>query len=226
MNKKVIIILISFLLITTVTFTVIGCTNKNKHKDDNPSNSPNNSNNHNNTDENNNDSKINLFNKKLNSLEEIEETDIQTYLNLVSKLFNGQSYTEFSDEDINVMIAHQLLTNGESVPNEKIQQYVRELFGRRNYILKAGKYTSPSGEKITIIKNNNNFISDVLGRGLSGPMNTYKSMEVIDNQIIVHYDYIEIINLGMSESYNLIGKTDIYLRYIDGNLILEKIIYT
>ncbi|MGE5455645.1 MAG: hypothetical protein ACM3O4_00875 [Ignavibacteriales bacterium] len=175
------------------------------------------------------DNKIELFGKTINSLEEIKESDIQDYLNMVRLLFREKTYEQFSDNDITIYIAYELL-NYKNVSNTEVQKFVEKTFGKKNFQLKEGKYNSSIGDEITIVKNGDNFTTSIPGRGIEGTNNYYKSMEVEGNQVIVHYDYKKVLYLGPpiegEEQFELYGTTDIYLKYSNNNLILEKIIYT
>lgn len=177
----------------------------------------------------NNDSKITLFGKTLNSLDEIEESDIQEYLITARMLFSGKTYHQFSDEDITIYVAYGLLNN-QNVSNIEVQQFVVNTFDKKNFELKEGKYYSSLDDEIIIIKNGDDFTTSIPGKGIHGLANYYNSMEVKGNQIIVHYDYNKLNYLGPliedQNQYELVGTNDIYLRYKNNHLVIEKIIYT
>ncbi|MGE5455644.1 MAG: hypothetical protein ACM3O4_00870 [Ignavibacteriales bacterium] len=180
--------------------------------------------------QNTNNYKITLFGKTLNSLEELQEEDIKVYLKWTAVLLTAKTYNQFSDEDITFIVMYEKLNRGASASNNEIQKFVENFFGKKNFQLKEGKYTSSIKDEATISKNGDIFTSTLVSLGVPGPVNHYKSMEIKNNQVIVHYNYEECLYMGPpiegKDQFKLLGTTDIYLKYSDNNLILEKIIYT
>ncbi len=222
MNKKFKIIFVTviiLLLTTVVTFAIIRFLNKDEPNDKEP-NIPNNSNN----EPNNQDSKIHLFGKELNSLEELNEQDVKDYLNQVRIVLKEKTYTAFNDEEITLIVAYELLMY-ESASAEEIEKFVEGFFGKKGFQVKEGKYISSIDDEIIISKSGDEFISNLGGKGVTPPYNIYKSMEIKNDRVIVHYDY-GTTAWRTGEIISLEGNTDIYLKYANGNLILEKIIYT
>ena len=171
--------------------------------------------------------KITLFGKELNSLEDISDEDIKNYLVYPMLIFKQRSYNNFTNDDITVLIAYKyLVLYGDTYKNiGEVQDFVKSFFGVNNFEIKEGRYISPAfnNEEIIISKEGDRFVSNLMGKGDTRG-NRYISKEVKKNQVIVHYNY------GYDDLTKLeqvvLGKTDVYLNYIDGNLILEKIVYT
>lgn len=203
MKKKILITLVIVLLIGIGIF-IIGFTKKNSEQKE----------------------KINLFGKELNSLDEIDDEDIKDYTNVIAKIFVEKTYDELSYSDIVTLVAYKLLVMNNAT-NEEIANYVETVLGEKDFKLKEGVYKTPNGKsEIVIVKNNDNFTSNlkVTGPIMGSKINIYRTLEVLGNYAIVHYDYgYDDLN---HETFVVLGKTDIYLKYVDDNLILEKILYT
>lgn len=218
-KKILLIIFILILLITLGTIVIVKYVSKN-----NPSNNLTDLSNNSNNNSNIQDEKIYLFGKELKSLDDLEENDIQEYLKIVAMTFKEKTYTVFSDEQISVVVAIELLIEGSSSSTDEVALFVKKLFGKEGFELKAGKYISPLNEEIIISKNGDKFTSNLLAKGTPPPYNFYNSMEIKNNQVIVHYDYGNM-SLATGEM-TLIGNMNIYLNHTEGNLIIEKIVYT
>jgi len=216
MKKRTKIILISLLLLPTVILLVMGTITLVRYFDKPKVDSNNNVNKNN--------EKIYLFNKQMNSLEELDEQDVQDYIKIVAFLFKERTYPSFTDDDIASIVAYKLLMNGETATNDQIEKFVESYFGTKDFQLKEGEYYPPNGETVLITKDGDKFMSNLWGKGGTGSYNIYQSMEVSNNQVIVHYDYGDISIATQIKT--VIGNTDIYLEYIEGDLILKKIVYT
>lgn len=216
MKKRTKIILISLLLLPTVILLVMGTITLVKYFNEPKVND--------NDNENKNNEKIYLFNKQMNSLDELNEQDVQDYIKIVAFLFKEKTYTSFTDDEIATIVAYKLLINGEVATNEQIEKFVESYFGKKDFQLKEGEYYSSNDETVLITKDGDKFMSNLWGKGGAGQYNIYQSMEVSNNQVIVHYDYGDISIA--TEVKTVIGYTDIYLEYTKGDLIIKKIVYT
>ncbi len=214
-KKKMMLICLSVFLLLSLTFFT-ACSKKEEN------NQPG-TNNNENTDYN----KIKLFNKTLNNLNELEATDLQEYLKMVRIVFKEKTYTSFTDEDISVFVAYQLLNNA-TTSKDKVQELVRKMFNIDNFEVKTGELTSPLGTKIKIIKNGNDYKGNVPLKDIMEKANNYTSFETNKDRVIVNYDYRKLVELNPIDGnkYETLGQTKIYLKYVNGNLVLEKIIYT
>jgi hypothetical protein len=176
---------------------------------------------------NNGSEKIHLFGKELSSLEDISDEDIKSYLSYPMSIFRQRSYFKFREHDITILIAYKYLDKYFKTYEDidEIKSFVKTYFGINNFELKEGEYISPiyENEKIIISKEGDRFVSNLTGKD-DNKINSYISKETKNNQVIVHYDYgYDDLNVFKWVS---MGKTDVYLNYIDGNLILDRIIYT
>jgi hypothetical protein len=171
--------------------------------------------------------KVNVFGKQLNSLDEISAADLKNYLFSVLGVFNYKSYSEFTNNDITALVAYKyLVQNGDTYKDiNEIKSFVKSLFGIDNFELKEGKYTSPifNNEQIIISKKGDRFVSNLMGKGEGNFGYLYVSKEVKNDQVIVHYD---LAYDDDAQSWRVTkGKTDVYLKYQDGNLVINKIVY-
>ena len=214
MRKKILITLAIFLLIG-IEFTIIGLTislTKKTCEQNEPNDQI---------------EKINLFGKKLNSLDDISDEDIKNYLSFPLSIFKQRSYFKFREHDIAILIAYKyLVLYGNTYKDiSEVKSFVKKYFGIDDFVLKEGKYISPiqNNQEIIISKEGDRYVSN-LGGSSDERLNSYISKETKNNQVIVHYDFgYDDLNVFKWVS---MGKTDVYLNYIDGNLILDRIIYT
>ena len=167
--------------------------------------------------------------KEYNSLKNIDENDILEHIRLVSTLYTEVNKDSFTDEEITIITAFTLMMNGETVTKDEVKTFVKDLFGKDNFEIKEGIYKNPKPEgtdfkEIIITKIGNEYRSTLYGYGLSDPSNYFNNIEVKDNTIIVHYDYGHKY-IEQEQNNIIIGAYDIYLKYKDESLIIDKITY-
>ena len=165
------------------------------------------------------------------------EEQIQERTKTPAYYFVGKSYNKFETNDIVMVVSTDLIPLGsEGKSKEEISKFVLEHFGISNFSIQAGKYTNTNDSEknilpyIEIKEENGLFISNNGGRsgGQNELQNIYQSFEVKDDQVIVHYLYarkVEDINNNKIEIQDKTANVDFYLKDVDGNLILEKIMY-
>lgn len=159
-------------------------------------------------------------------LEKYSDDDIKKYLNHVSMIFRGKSYTEFSDTDIISLLSIQLINTTPST-KEEVQKFIKKYFGIDNYDLKVGTYKSELLDTDIIISyKDGKYKADYPGKGMGGIVNSYNHKEIQDDYLVVYYDYVKILEMGPNARSEKIGDTKIYLKIIDNNLTIEKIEYT
>jgi hypothetical protein len=151
---------------------------------------------------------------------------MREYLNLVSRIYRGKSYTEFTYIDIMSLLSIQLLYGTPST-KEEVQSFVKKYFGIDNYELKTGTYKSELLDTDIIIKcTDDKYRVDYPGRVMEGNINLYNHKEIKNNYLVVYYDYSEVLGIGPSAKIAKKGITKIYLKLIENNLTIKKIEYS
>lgn len=167
--------------------------------------------------------------KEYNSLKDIKEEDILEHVRLVSTLYTEVNKDSFTDEEITIITAFKLMMNGETATKDEVKVFVKDLFGKDNFEIKEGKYINPKPEgtnfkEIIINEVTNYYTSTLYGYGLSDPSNYFNNIEVKDDVVIVHYDY-GYKYIEQEQNNTIIGEYNIYLKYKNESLIIDKITY-
>jgi transcriptional regulator with XRE-family HTH domain len=172
-----------------------------------------------------------------NQVKEITEKQILARTKTLAYYFRGKSYEKFENGDIIMVVSNDLIPLGsEGKTKNEVSKYVLENFGIRNFVIKPGQYKNTNDSEknilpyIEIKEKNGLFTSNNGGRsgGQNELQNIYQSFETKDDQVIVHYLYarkVEDINNNKIEIQDKTANVDFYLKIVDGNLILEKIMY-
>ena len=165
------------------------------------------------------------------------EEQIQELTKTPAYYFIGKSYDKFETSDIIMVVSNDLIPLGsEGKTKDEIAKFVLERFGISNFSIQTGQYTNTNDYEKNIlpyieIKEENSLFTSNNGGRSSGPnelQNIYQSFETKDDHVIVHYLYarkVEDINNNKIEIQNKTANVDFYLKDVDGNLILEKIMY-
>lgn len=162
------------------------------------------------------------------------------YLKFFFWAFPKQSYSNFSEKDIAIIVSLTLNTYEPNSSNY-VQKIAKRYFGINNYELPAGTYEVLNYGKYTIIKENNYYIRSSVEESTNSDMeNTSREITNIEtngDKLTVYYDYMKGNSMNgtcYSENANLeerekckIGSYKIELIYNtnEDTLIVEKIEY-
>lgn len=175
---------------------------------------------------------ITFNNVKYSGVEAIKDEDFKNYVERFIHMYEAMSVDKFDDNEIGLIVGTGLLNNITPTSEADVKMFVKTYFGIDNYELKPGNYNVHQGqthldniEKIVITKNEEGYLNDLGGYGVSHLYSSFESKEVKGNTVVLHYVYGVHDWTGL-EIRKRVGNTDITLINDGNNLYLKSIKYT